>query len=165
MGPSTGPITTAMPKTEVTKPARRRGKLSSRMACDNGITGAPMPPCKILQKTSVSSESEAPQAQVAAVNPRMDHVMTVRRPKRETSQPVIGVTTAVARMLKVMAQAISSAVAPMVPCICGNNVEAISKVVEYRVEPRITAAMMNSRREGERARAVALSDMPGLSRS
>ena len=55
--------------------------------------------------------------------------MVSRRPKRAASQPVIGVATAVARMLKVMAQAISSWVADMAPCICGSRVEAISRVV------------------------------------
>ena len=55
--------------------------------------------------------------------------MVSRRPKRAASQPVIGVMTAVARMLKVIAQAISSWVADMVPCICGSRVEAISRVV------------------------------------
>ena len=63
------------------------------------------------------------------VKARTDQVMVSRRPKRAASQPVIGVATAVARMLKVMAQAISSWVADMVPCICGNSVEAISRVV------------------------------------
>ena len=38
----TGPITTAMPKTEVTRPACRLGKLSSRIAFDSGTTGAPI---------------------------------------------------------------------------------------------------------------------------
>jgi len=56
--------------------------------------------------------------------------MTPRRPKRATSQPVIGVITAVAKMLKVITQAISSWVAAIAPCICGSRLEAISSVVE-----------------------------------
>ena len=51
-------------------------------------------------------------------------------PNRATSQPVIGVTTAVARILKVIAQAISSWVADMAPCICGRIVEVVSSAVE-----------------------------------
>ena len=50
-------------------------------------------------------------------------------PKRATSQPVVGVAMAVARMLKVVVQAISSGVAAMLPCICGSRVEATSRVV------------------------------------
>jgi hypothetical protein len=60
----------------------------------------------------------------------IEPTITLRRPKRATSQPVIGVTTAVATMLKVIAQAISSWVADIAPCICGSSVEAISSVVE-----------------------------------
>jgi len=55
--------------------------------------------------------------------------MVSRRPNRAASQPVVGVITAVARMLNVIAQAISSWVADMVPCIWGRSVEAISRVV------------------------------------
>ena len=65
-------------------------------------------------------------------------------------------------MLKIMAQAISSDVAPMVPCIWGKKVDAIGRVVEQRVDPRMTAAMIEARRTGVRERASALSDMAGL---
>ena len=81
--------------------------------------------------------------------------MTLRRPKRATSQPVIGVTTAVARMLNVIAQAISSCVADIAPCICGNSVEAISSVVEYSVDPTTIEIMIMIRR-GTRHRIVRL---------
>ena len=63
-------------------------------------------------------------------NSAIDPTITVRRPSRATSQPVIGVTTAVARMLNVITQATSSWVASIAPCICGRMVEAISRVVE-----------------------------------
>ena len=99
------------------------------MVCDSGITGAPKAPCSTRHRISVSSEFDAPHMKVAAVNSSTDQVMVSRRPKRAASQPVIGVMTAVARMLKVIAQAISSWVADMVPCICGSSVEAISRVV------------------------------------
>ena len=158
MGPITGPITTAMPKTEVTMPASRRGKLSSRTACDSGITGAPMPPCKMRQNTKdfervgraagPGGDGEAedrPGHDVAAAE--AGHQPTGHRRHHR----------AVARMLNVIAQAISSAVAPIVPCICGNNVDAISNVVEYRVEPRITARHDHQaprRRQGQSCFAV-----------
>jgi hypothetical protein len=50
-----------MPKIELTKPARRRGKLSSAMALASGTTGAPMPPCTTRQSTTVSRDSAWPQ--------------------------------------------------------------------------------------------------------
>lgn len=67
---------------------------------------------------------------VATVNPLTQPTMTRRRPKRATSQPVMGVATAVARMLKVITQEISSAVADKAPWICGSTVEAMRIVVK-----------------------------------
>ena len=57
-------------------------------------------------------------------------IITRRRPNLASSQPVIGVTTAVARMLKVTTQAIWSWVADIEPCICGKITETTSTVVE-----------------------------------
>src|SRR3954462_7269594 len=72
--------------------------------------------------------------------------MTLRRPNRATRNPVIGVATAVASMLKVIVQAISSCVADIAPCICGSRVEAISRVVEYSVDPITIESMIMIRR-------------------
>src|SRR3954447_21763966 len=72
--------------------------------------------------------------------------MTLRRPNRATSHPVIGVVTAVASMLNVIVQAISSCVADIAPCICGKRVEAISSVVEYSVDPSTIESMIMIRR-------------------
>src|ERR1041385_8731339 len=94
-----------------------------------GGTGAPVPPWIIRQNTSVSSDCDIPHAIVASVNTPIDHTMTRFWPKRATSQPVIGVTIAVARMLKVIAQAISSCVADIAPCICGRIGEVVSRAV------------------------------------
>ncbi len=78
------------------------------MVCDNGTIGAPAAPCAIRHRTSVSSDCDMPHIKVAAVNRMSDHNIRFLVPKRATNHPVIGVTTAVARMLKVMTQAISS---------------------------------------------------------
>jgi hypothetical protein len=67
---------------------------------------------------------------VATEKEAMPIVITRLVPKRATSQPVIGVTTAVARILNVMIQAISSWVADIAPCICGRMVEVVSRAVE-----------------------------------
>src|SRR3954471_6948715 len=134
-----------MPKIELTRPACRRGKLSSTIALDSGTTGAPEPPCTMRQNTNACSESASPQKYVATENDRIDPTITLRRPKLPTNQPVIGVTTAVARMLNVIAQAISSGVAASAPCICGNSVDAISSVVEYSVDDSTTAIRISTR--------------------
>ena len=75
----------------------------------------------------------------------IDQTMTRLVPKRDTSQPVIGVTTAVARMLKVIAQAISSWVADSAPCICGRTVDVVSSAVPYSEEPSTTVISVKYR--------------------
>ena len=114
-----------MPKIDSTIVCWRRGKVSSRIDCDSGTIGAPAPPWTMRHSTSISSDCAVPHSRVASVNHPTDHTMTRFPPKRATSQPVIGVTTAVARMLNVMVQAISSWVADIAPCICGRMVEVV----------------------------------------
>ena len=75
----------------------------------------------------------------------IDQTTTRLVPNRDTSQPVIGVTTAVARMLNVMAQAISSWVADSAPCICGRMVDVVSSAVPYSEVPRTTVARVRYR--------------------
>ena len=94
-----------------------------------GTTGAPAPPWMMRQKTMVSRLSASPHIQVARVKIATQPTISRRRPKRASRKPVIGVTMAVARMLKVVVQAISSVVAAKLPCICGSRVEATSRVV------------------------------------
>ena len=79
--------------------------------------------------TSISSDCAIPQSRVATVKQPIDQTTTRLVPNRDTSQPVIGVTTAVARMLNVIAQAISSWVADIAPCICGRTVDVVSSAV------------------------------------
>ena len=99
------------------------------MAWASGMIGAPAAPWMTRKTTSDSSEVAKPQPSVAAPKIAMPQSMTARRPKRPVSQPVIGVTMAVATMLKVIAQAIWSWVAESEPCICGSTVETTSTVV------------------------------------
>ena len=120
-----GPNVLATPKIEMTNPCWRRGKTSSRMAWPSGSSGAPEAPCTVRQNTSVSSDWDRPHISVAAEKDTRLQNCTGPRPKRPTSQPVIGVNTAVARMLKVTVQEISSWVADMAPCICGRMAVAV----------------------------------------
>ena len=67
---------------------------------------------------------------VAMANTRAHQVMVGRWPKRSASQPAAGVATAVATMLKVITQEISSWVADSAPCSCGSKAEEISTEAE-----------------------------------
>jgi hypothetical protein len=144
-----GPITTPKPKIPSTMPWCFLAKISSKMDCVSGVDGAPQAPCMMRQKTKVSKELDRPHMRVAAVNPVMLTIITLRIPKRDASQPDIGVAMAVAKMLKVTTQAISSAVADIVPCICGNTVATINKVVPYSVVVMINETRMASLRTVE----------------
>ena len=73
-----------------------------------------------------SSDCDRPHISVATEKPARLQNCTLPRPNRPTSQPVIGVHTAVARMLKVTVQEISSCVAAMAPCICGRMAVAVN---------------------------------------
>src|ERR1700716_927396 len=97
------------------------------------------------QKTSTSSDCAIPHSNVASVKQAIEQTTTRLVPKRDTSQPVIGVTTAVARMLNVIAQAISSWVADIAPCICGRMVDVVSSAVPYSDDPRTTVARVRYR--------------------
>ena len=134
-----------MPKIDITIVCWRRGKVANRIDCDSGTSGAPAPPCRMRHSTSISRDCAIPQSSVATVKHPTDQSITRLVPKRDTSQPVIGVTTAVARMLNVMAQAISSWVADSAPCICGRIVDVVSSAVPYSDAPRTTVARVRYR--------------------
>ena len=91
----------------------------------------------------------SPDIIVASVNPPNEKTMTWRVPKRVASQPDIGVTIAVARMLNVITHEISSVVAENDPRIWGRMVATTRIVVPYSVVARITENRIRYRRNGE----------------
>jgi hypothetical protein len=97
-----------MPNIDSTMGCCRRGKEFIRIVCDKGTTGAPVAPWTMRHSTKVSRDWARPHRNVATEKLKIPKVITRLAPKRATSHPVIGVTTAVARILKVMTQAISS---------------------------------------------------------
>ena len=69
---------------------------------------------------------DAPQKNVDAANKKAHQTIVDRRPNLSASQPLIGVTTAVATMLNVIVQDTSSWVAPNAPWSLGSNADEIS---------------------------------------
>ena len=82
---------------------------------------------------------------VAMANTRAHQVMVARWPKRSASQPVAGVATAVATMLKVITQDTSSWVADSAPCSWGSSAE------EIRTERGIDGGAQHQRDEQQHA--------------
>ena len=70
-----------------------------------------------------------PQRKDETVKPITAHTSVFLLPNLVLSQPVIGVATAVAIILKVMIKAISSVVADSAPLICGSDTFAIVTVM------------------------------------
>ena len=148
-----------MPKIDITMECWRRGKVANRIDCDSGTSGAPAPPCRMRHSTSPSSDCAIPHNSVATVNHPTDHTITRLLPKRDTSQPVIGVTTAVARMLKVITHATSSWVADSAPCICGRMVDVVRSAVPYSEEPSTTVISVKYRCAVDMVPAVSSASM------
>ena len=80
-----------------------------------GAKGGAKAPCRMRKKTKLSRSVASPQSKVETVNITTAPSNTVRREKRPASQPLTGVATAVAIMLKVTTKAISSVVADSAP--------------------------------------------------
>ena len=88
-----------------------------------------------------------PHSRVDTVKMPVDQIITVLRPKRAVSQPVIGIAIAVARMLNVIVQEISSGVAEKLPCICGRTVEATRIELKYNATASIAEMRISTRRD------------------
>jgi hypothetical protein len=86
-----------------------------------------------------------PQRRVETQNPACETSITRRQPNRPANHPDIGVTTAVARILKVMTQEIWSGVAERLPCICGKTTLTMRIVIAYKVVELVIAAMIIQR--------------------
>ena len=89
-----GATTTPMPKTAIATPRLAGGKLSMRIACDNGCSAPPAAPC-----TNAGENEEAQLVGHAASRrgQREDAMQPIKnrlRPKKPLSQPVIGNTMA-----------------------------------------------------------------------
>ena len=126
VGPIDGPIIFVMPKIAITKLCWLRGYVSRSIAWLNGTSGAPAAPWTIRQKMSSLRDVDAPQKNVDAANKKAHQTIVDRRPNLSASQPLIGVTTAVATMLNVIVQDTSSWVAPNAPWSLGSNADEIS---------------------------------------
>ena len=120
-GPSTGPNTAPTPQITIAVEWRCRGNVASRIAWPMGMIGAPNSPWHTRYRISDSRLSAIAHRNDDTVNPSTVQNIRVRQPKREESQWVIGVATAVAARFSVMSQEISSWVTDSEPRICGNT--------------------------------------------
>src|SRR5712691_6886572 len=89
------------------------------MACDSGMIGPPPRPWKTRATMSVVRSGAAPETNELITN-RQEQTMNTRlRPNSPTSQPVAGMTTALAARYEVITHEASSSPADSVRCRCG----------------------------------------------
>ena len=84
------------PHTAMAVPRCRSGKISHMMACAIGMTGPPPRPWSTRMATRNSRFGAMPDRNELAVKITVQIRKKRRRPKRAESQPVAGMTTALA---------------------------------------------------------------------
>src|SRR5262247_971712 len=107
------------PHTAMASPRCWNGKISQRIAWESGMIGPPPSPWKTRATMSVVRSGAAPETNELTTNSEAHTRNTRLRPKRPTSQPVAGMTTALAARYEVMTHEASSSPADSEPCRCG----------------------------------------------
>ncbi len=80
--------------------------MSSRIACESGIRGAPKTPCRMRAATIWGKVSVRPQSTEVRAKPATASNCKRRRPISSASRPTTNVVMAVATMYEVMTQEI-----------------------------------------------------------
>src|SRR2546427_12537395 len=107
------------PHTAMAVPRCRSGKISHMIACAIGMTGPPPSPWATRMATRNSRFGAIPERNELTVKSPGQIRKNRRRPKRAESQPVAGMTIALAARKDVMTQDISSMPADSEPCMWG----------------------------------------------
>ena len=144
-----------MTQTAIARPWRSGGLMSSRVACDIGISAAPDNPWTRRASTICGSDCARPHSAEASVKPSIEYRKILRRPKRPASQPESGVMIAAATMYEVSTHDIWSCVAERLPCMCGSATLAIVLSSACMIEASITDSVIRPRCGTSRA-------MPGI---
>ena len=84
------------PHTAIASPRWWNGKISHRIACESGMIGPPPRPWKMRAMISVVRSGAAPERNELTTNSVVQMRKNFLRPKIPTSQPVAGMTTALA---------------------------------------------------------------------
>src|SRR5262249_59227144 len=109
------------PHTAIARRGWGKGKISQRIACESGMIGPPPTPWNTRAMISVVRLGAAPEMNELIVNMTVQIRKNRVRPKSRESQPVAGITTALAARYDVMTQDTSSRPAESDPCRCGST--------------------------------------------
>ena len=108
------------PQTAMAVPRMLSGKISHMMACAIGMTGPPPSPWSTRMATRNSRFGAIPERNELVVKSTVQIKKNRRRPNRAESQPVAGMTIALAARNEVMTHDISSRPADSEPCMWGS---------------------------------------------
>src|ERR671925_883077 len=114
-----GPRMNPTPQMAIASPRWWNGKISQRIAWESGMMGPPPRPWKIRAMMSVVRFGAAPDRNELTTNSVLQIRKKRLRPRRPASQPVAGMTTALAARYDVMTHETSSRPADSEPCRCG----------------------------------------------
>src|SRR5215468_12596412 len=115
MGASMMPV----PHTAMAVPRSSRGKISHITAWAMGTTGPPPGPCNMRMATRNSRLGAMPDKNELAVKVTVQMRKNRRRPNTDVSQPLAGMTIALAARYEVRTHDISSRLAENEPCMWG----------------------------------------------
>src|SRR5215470_17201880 len=116
-----GPIMKPMPHTAMARPRCPSGKISHRMACESGMIGPPPMPWKMRATMRKVRFGAMPERKELTVKSAAQIRKNRLRPNRPASQPVAGITMALAARYEVRTQETSSRPAESEPCRCGST--------------------------------------------
>src|SRR5262245_3731821 len=150
------------PHTAIAVPRSRSGKISHMMAWAIGMTGPPPNPWSMRMATRNSRVGAMPERNELAVNRTVQIRKNRRRPKRAESQPVAGITTALAARYDVMTHDISSSPAENEPCMWGSATLVTLVSRTCRTVTIITLNVMAQRRADEIDSASGARDEEGV---
>jgi hypothetical protein len=96
------------PHTAMASPRWWNGKISHRIACERGMIGPPPSPWKMRATINVVRSGAAPEANELTTNSVVQSRKNFLRPNTRVSQPVAGITMALAARYDVMTHDTSS---------------------------------------------------------
>src|SRR5262247_2156401 len=144
MGASMMPV----PHTAMAVPRSSRGKISHITAWAMGTTGVAASPCRMRIATRNSRLGAMPERKELAVKVTVQMRKKRRRPNTEVSQPLAGMTMALAARYEVMTHDISSMLAEKDPCMWGRATLVMLVSRTCITVTSITEKVMAHRRAG-----------------
>ena len=147
VGPTSGPIRPGMATKLIASRNFSRGKARSTVRRPTGSSMAPPVPCRMRAPVSSVSVRDSAQAPEPRANSTMASMKTRRVPNRSASQPVAGITVAIASAYDTTTACMRSGLSPRPRAIAGKAVLTMVASSVCMKKPMATSHS-SSREEG-----------------